>query len=522
MKKLDLFFIALIFAELANAQITFQKLYHGIGDYYGTYLLQTNDSGYVMAGAVSNGTVSPHDFYLIKTNVFGDTLWTKTYGGVADDFCYSIEQTAVDSGYLLVGYTESFGTGSKDVYLIKTDFNGNALWSKTYGGTGDDVGYCVRETSDSGFIIVGYTKSFGSGLEDIYVIRTNNVGDTLWIKTIGGVGNENGWSILETNDSAFVLTGFTGSFGSGDADVYLIKINSSGTLLWSKTYGGIAVDVGYSVLQADDKGFIISGYTTSFGAGYRDVFLIKTDSTGNALWSKTYGDTLNDEGLYLKQTSDGGYIIVGYRQFSPNLDFNVYLIKCDSHGDTLWTKFFGGTYEAGLSILQAVDGGYAISGYSRLSFTGYSDAYLIKTDSSGDVGCYKNFYPTVLSTPLIFVTYPATIVSSGTFITNPLALIGNAGTITSLCSNVAISEIGNDNIFSISPNPSSDNLAILFERPIMKGKIEILNILGKDIYSENIFNESKKEININNISDGLYFVKVFSGGKCYCKKLIIE
>jgi hypothetical protein len=167
------------------------------------------------------------DFYLIKTDSSGDTLWTRTYGGDDIDEGFSVQQTA-DGGYVIAGVTESFGAGDMDVYLIKTDSSFDTLWTRTYSGEGDDHGYSVQQTDDGGYVIAGFTESFGAGEEDVYLIKTDSSGDTLWTRTYGGVGFDYGRSVQQTEDGGYVIAGYTNSFGAGGADVYLIKTDPDG------------------------------------------------------------------------------------------------------------------------------------------------------------------------------------------------------------------------------------------------------------------------------------------------------
>lgn len=173
-----------------------------------------------------------------------DTLWTRTYGGSAPDAGYSVQQTS-DGGFIIAGCTYSFGEGDDDIYLVRTDSLGDTLWTRVYGGTSDDAGFSVRQTSDDGFIIVGGTVSFGAGDVDVYLIRTDANGTPLWTKTFGGTDFDNGWSVKQTTDGGFILVGGTISFGAGDsgyADVYLIRTDSLGDSMWTKTFGGNNVD----------------------------------------------------------------------------------------------------------------------------------------------------------------------------------------------------------------------------------------------------------------------------------------
>ena len=215
-----------------------------------------------------------------KTDANGDSLWTKTFGGTETDAGNSVQQTT-DGGYIVTG-TTSFGVFC-DVYLIKTDGNGDSLWTKTFGGTHHDKGHSVQQTTDGGYIITGETWwSSSNGYRDVYLIKTDGNGDSLWTKIFGGTGIDVGNSVQQTTDGGYIITGETESFGNGGQDVYLIKTDGNGDSLWTKTFGGTSNDYAYSVQQTTDGGYIITGRTNSFGnGGGADVYLIKTDSNGN-------------------------------------------------------------------------------------------------------------------------------------------------------------------------------------------------------------------------------------------------
>jgi hypothetical protein len=203
----------------------------------------------------------------------GNKLWEKTFGGSGLDWGSSVQQTR-DGGFILVGTTTSFGAG--DVWLIKTDANGNKQWEKTFGGSNVDSGWSVQQTSDGGFIIVGNTASFGARWGDVWLIKTDADGNKLWDRTFGGSDWDWGFSVQQTSDGGFILVGETTSFGAGEADVWLIKTDADGNKLWDRTFGGSDWDWGFSVQQTSDGGFIIVGATRSFGAGDYDVLLIKS------------------------------------------------------------------------------------------------------------------------------------------------------------------------------------------------------------------------------------------------------
>ena len=275
-----------------------------------------------------------------------------------------------------------FGSCNKDDDEVVP--NSSNTWTKTFGGTSSDEGHSVKQTTDSGYIITGST-GYGIG-SDVYLIKTNENGDSLWTKTFGGTDIEQGSSVQQTTDGGYIITGSTSSFGNGSSDVYLIKTDDGGNEEWTKTFGGTNSDQGLSVQQTTDGGYIITGYTYFLGSGICDLFLIKTDENGVEQWTKTFGGTGNDRGSSVQQSKDGGYIITGGTNSLGNGDDDVYLIKTDESGNELWTKIFGGTgYDEGISVQQTTDGGYIITGNTDSFGNGGTDVYLIKTDENGDV-----------------------------------------------------------------------------------------------------------------------------------------
>jgi len=255
--------------------------------------------------------------------IFGQG-WEKTYGGGNECWGFSVQQTT-DGGYIVCGVKSSGSPNWSDVYLIKTDGNGDSLWTKTYGGIDWDQGYCVQQTSDGGYIITGRkTTSHLNPDYDIYLIKTDGNGIEQWNQTFGGIGNDLGLSVQQTTDGGYIITGSTYSGGN------LIKTDSQGDSLWTKTYGP---GPGYLVQQTTDGGYIITGYTNGDSLQNGDVFLIKTDGNGDSLWTQTYGDTDLEQGFSVQQTTDGGYIITGRKCSSGNSGCNIYLIKTNSQGN---------------------------------------------------------------------------------------------------------------------------------------------------------------------------------------------
>ena len=502
-----------------NAQIMFQKTFGGSLIDFGASVHQTTDGGFILTGRISLSSTD-QDAFLIKTNANGDTLWTKKYGGLNLENGSSVEPTT-DGGYIVTGWTSSFGAGNFDVYLIKTDAVGDTLWTKTYGGTQQDQGRSVQQTTDGGYIVSGTTRSFGLPGFNAYLIKTNANGDTLWTKAFGGpTGQYDGHAVKQTADGGYIV----GGWANGITDLCLIKTNSTGDSLWTKTYGGINADLGADVQQTTDGGYILAGKISGTGVGNNDACLIKTNAVGDTLWTKTYGGLGDNSASTVQQTTDGGYIFVGLTNSFGAGNYDIYLIKTNAAGDTLWTTTYGGTNdEQGSAVYQTVDGGYIIIGYTNSLGAGNSDIYLIKTDVNGNSGCNQNGTATIVKTPAIIVNGTAASISStNTVIKSPATLVRNGVLVTPLCFSVRINESSNTTSFLMFPNPSSGNFNIELGRRVLRGTVEIINILGENIFSKNILNEDRMDINLNTISSGIYFVKVFDGHDNFCNKIFFK
>ena len=313
-----------------------------------------------------------------------DTLWTRTFGGSLPDKCYSVLQTP-DGGYILGGYTRSYGAGLSDSWLIQTNANGDYLWSNTFGGSNTDICRSVQQTLDGGYILGGYTNSFGTGFSGFRMMKTDNLGDSLWSRTFGGADYEKCHSIQQSTDSGYILGGTTESFGAGGVDFWLVKTNASGDTLWTRTFGGSSDDHCYSIQQTTDGGYILGGYTESYGAGSADFWLVKTDAGGTEEWSYTYGGSGGEECNSVQQTEDGGYVLGGMTESYGEGGYDFWLVKTDANGDTLWTRTFGGSEGEGCySVRQTADGGYILGGYTESFGAGSSDLWVVKTEANGD------------------------------------------------------------------------------------------------------------------------------------------
>jgi len=360
----------------------------------------------------------------------------KAIGGENLDWGHSIIQTS-DSGYAIAGSTYSFGAGWADVYVVKLDAHGNLQWTKTIGGPKDDVGTSLIQTSDGGYVIAGSTISFSEVDAfkrdvDVYVVKLDANGNLQWTKTIGGPKDDYGISLIQTSDGGYAIAGYTKSFGAGYDDVYVVKLDAHGNLQWTKTIGGKYYARGHSLIQTSDGGYAIAGSTYSFDTRSGDVYVVKLDAHGNLQWTKTIGREYGDEGSSLIQTSDGGYAIAGSTGSFGAKRGDVYLVKLDANGNLQWTRTIGGENEdLGNSLIQTSDGGYAIAGSTESFGAGKKDVYVVKLDKNGNACCAVSQTSQVGSSGTL--SSPTSSIGSGGTFTFPTPTTSSGGTLSNQC-----------------------------------------------------------------------------------------
>lgn len=391
-------------------------------------IVRTSDGGYATAGSSqsSNGDASlnqgGYDFWIIKYNSRGSIVWQKTFGGTGDDTARSIIQTA-DGGYVIAGDTNSNNGnvsgfhGVIDMWIIKISSSGALQWQRSLGGTSFDYSFSIVQSTDGGYAVAGRTESNDGNVSgnhgdvDFWVVKLSSTGTLQWQKTFGGTDGEIANSIIATADGGYAVAGTTRSNdgqvsgNQGANDFWVIKISSTGTLQWQKTFGGTGIDIAKAIVQNTDGSYTVTGETRSNNGnvsgnhGGIDFWVININSTGALQWQKTFGGTGNDLPESIVQTSDGGYALVGY---TASNDGDVsgnhgsqdgWIIKISSSGVLQWQKALGGSdIDQARSIVQIPTGNFIITGSSRSTngdisgpTNGLTDAFTVNLDTNGNI-----------------------------------------------------------------------------------------------------------------------------------------
>ena len=366
--------------------LDWERKYFGPLDDTIRFVQQTSDGGYIMVGETCSPSNGGSDIYLVKVNDTGSIVWQNNFGGEGNDFGCCVRE--VPGGYVLVGSTQISGVGSYDVCLIRTDASGNQLWEKTYGGMADDYGKSVWVNSDGTMLIAGETNSFGNGGSDIYLFKVGASGSHFWSKCIGG-SNDDWAESVQTIGDGIIIAGGTKTFGAGMSDAFLVKTDTYGNKLWHKTFGGPADDLAFDLQQTQEGDFVVAGRTESFGEGGVDAFLVKTDSSGNRQWEKCFGGEADDWARSVRQTTDGGYLLGGSSCSFGLGDSDFYLVKIGAYGELLWEKTRGqGENAYGNCAIQTAGGGFLLAGETSSAAGVFSDGWLVKykaEDVTGDL-----------------------------------------------------------------------------------------------------------------------------------------
>jgi hypothetical protein len=389
MKKIDSIFSKVLFAvallvspAIGSSQNYFQKTYATTYDKTSRDILPTSDGGYIIAGSTNTTTVTDCDVFVMKTDASGNLLWSKQFGGNKPDYTYAMCETS-DGNYFITGYSESFSGGDQDVYLIKMDPSGNLLWQKTYGSWGNDEGREIIHTSDDNYVIVGTMGPATGSLtsQDAFLIKIDLSGTILWQKYYGGSNKEYGNSVKQCSDGGYILTGQTLSWGQ-NGDTYIVRTNSSGDTLWTKMHSSPLADEGVWVTVNADDSFAFAIRDSS--SSDVDVRILKLDANGGVVWDKLYGSTDKDTPKSICTTADGGYLVGAISRSFGWVNPDMWLLKLNASGDTLWSRHFGSSDHEHCHKAKEWDNGYIAVGHSR-SYGPGQKVMFVKMNTSGAI-----------------------------------------------------------------------------------------------------------------------------------------
>jgi hypothetical protein len=500
MKRLFMLFLTICAAISLSAQvqIQWQKCYGGTNTERAKSIQQTTDGGYIVAGFTGSndgavfGNHGISDIWVVKTDLQGIIQWQKCFGGTNGETANSIQQTT-DGGYIIAGCTDSnngdvSGNHSNyDFWVVKLDSQGNFIWQKCLGGTNSEFAYSIQQTTDGGFIVAGYTHSTDGdvngnhGDRDFWVVKLNATGTLQWQKCLGGTSADEAQSVQQTSDGGFIVAGQTYSNDGdvsgihGSKDLWIVKIDATGTLQWQKCLGGTSADEAQSIQLTSDGGYIVAGITGSNDGdvlgnhGAVDFWVVKLDENGTVQWQKCLGGTGYDWAYSIQQNSDGGFVVAGHSNSTDgdvignhgNYDF--WVVKLNATGTLLWQKCLGGTSaDEAKSVQQTIDGGYIVTGQT----------FSNDGDVSGLYGGEDFWVVKLIETNNIF----------------------HLENITS--------------VLNCLPNPAREK--VIINLPEFTRKVEVYNSAGS-LVQQLVPQKQVAEINAKELAKGVYVVKIFSG-----------
>ncbi len=320
-----------------------------------------------------------------------ETKWEKYFGGSYDDKAKSVIST--ETGFLLAGWTKSSGNGGRDLLVINIDKEGNKIWEKTYGSTEDDSANVVVSNGKDGFLLAGVTTVKESGYTHIWFLFLDKNGDKKWDRIQGGATLDCATDIIQTKEGGFLVVGALEAKGDHDRDMLALKFDSKGNKEWHATYGGRYYDdMAYGAVLTPDDGFILTGYTKCKGAGEEDLYVVKIDKYGTLKWEKTFGGAGSDIGRSISATSDGRFIICGSTRSKGFGEEDMYVVKIDNAGNLEWEKTFGGSAsDIAYSVVCTPDKGCVVAGSIKSKGNGKENAYIIKLDNKGEICWERSF-----------------------------------------------------------------------------------------------------------------------------------
>ncbi|GEM_PF-2328277 len=370
-----------------EALASFARTYGGASDDELSSLRVAPDGGLIAAGRTKSFGAGNTDAWLVKLDASGDLVWAKTYGGDDDDRAYAAVPTS-DGGYAVVGGTWSWfapGDNWYGLWVWKVDRFGNPVWQKVLGGHPDDTGgdyWEIAETADGGFLVAGMTGVF----DDTWLLKLDAAGNVVWQRVFGTDEMDQLFSLDPTPDGGAVAAGVTCASADTWCDALVVKFDSSGAIAWQRAFGGTSYDHAWSVRRTAD-GYIAVGLTDSFAAGDRDLWVLKLDTSGAVVWQKAYGlPGVYAEGYHVEPVPDGGYLIGGIWNDGAN-GADAWIVAISPDGDVRWSRTYGGTdLDWVRSVSPLAGGGAVVAGTTASTGAGYWDGWFLKVDGIGNVG----------------------------------------------------------------------------------------------------------------------------------------
>lgn len=461
-----------------------------------------------MATAFSNGY---DDAYLLKMDSGGNVLWSKAYGGTYQDRSYNVA-VCTDGGFVFTGYTSLFATSINwNLHLVRTDSDGNISWAREIGGSQNDFGWYVDQVNDDGFIVVGSTKSYGAGNYDGYIVKTDAAGALQWTRAIGGSSSDQFLGFSKTSDEGYIVTGTTSSNSFGSSDIWLVKLNSAGDTLWTRQYGKATEDAGNAVIQTNDGGYLIAGDVhITPAAGDHNTFLLKTDPSGDLQWVKTYGSSPGTEIAWdLRQTNDNGFLFFGASAaYGNGGGGDIFSVKTDPNGTVQWAKTYGGTAFDDFWYSQPTpDEGSMMVGLTYEG--GGQNILVVKTDSLGNSSCNTTTVVPIVNTPVLQVRSGTNVTSAGTMNTPNTQAYPAASTSKDPCALVDVPEKEHSLEISVFPNPFREKTNILMPEMTSKtASLRLFNVFGQEVFPILTLNSNGFTIHKGDISEGIYLYRI--------------
>ncbi len=386
-KKIIIILLLQIFSAFLMYATTWEAIYGGIHNDIGYDIIKAWDEGYIIVGASNSFGDLYYDLWIIKIDDYGNTITQNRYNLLYNENLYSIIKTS-DGGYAAVGAIDVL-TQIENYWIIKFNNNLQIQWQKYMGKDGEERANEVVLDNEGNFIAVGYTNTYGNGLEDIWVTKFNNIGQFLSYKTYGGNAIDVGQSIVPTDDGGYLVAANTNSFSVGNYDILLLKLNSNCEIEWQRLYVSPKQEWAYSLIKAHNHGYIIAGYNSNDSLSQKDILIMKINNEGQIDWSYNYSTYLDEVAYKIIRKSNNEYLIIGYIETNDSAD-NILLLSINESGEIQWQKMYGGNgYDRALSGIEIEENQknyYVIIGFTENFTFGGFDILAMKLNENGEIG----------------------------------------------------------------------------------------------------------------------------------------